>query len=1452
MSRANWLAGLMVLMFATSATVQGQSQLAVSPVTGPWYVSWDTLCASADSYEAAARDLVEKLNRRGTSTVRYQLDSCLDYGTSGSNIMPTNVQARFNTPPCAPEGNRLESPTGPTQSPWCSIAEVTVDGVNTNLNYAYPERHSECPPGYVYDFLSAPLRFICRPRLDDTCPLGDPVSPLSGIALEEELDYSSGGANPLEFKRYYNGGRYYVPGYAALGKRTGGFTNLWGHSYGGRVYAEPLGLGVASTVVRPDGELWLFDTAGREIHNHGGNGAAARITRRSDGSWRLTLASADVETYSSAGVLTSITTRAGFVTTVAHEASRVRIVDGFGRSLTLTLDSSGRIQSLTNPAGEITSYGYSGAHAEGTELLTSVTYPDQKTRTYTYVTAGGWKRLASIVDESNHTFASFNYDSDGRVQSSERAGGAERHSFKYKSGYALSQEPITTIVDPLGQTRTFRMSSAGGVYRVTSISGGPCAACGSFATRAYDANGNVSSTRDFNGIRTEYAYDLARNLETRRIEAADTPNARIIRTKWHETLRLPVSIAEPGRTVAFTYDAVGNALTRTVSDTTVTPYVKRKWKYSYNTVGQLLKEEGPRTDVADVTVYTYYQCNTGGACGQLHTVTNALGHTTTYESYNAHGQPLSIRDANSVMTTLAYDLRQRLTSQRVAGETTRYTYWPAGMLRKVTLPDGSYIEYTYDKAHRLTQIADGAGNRVVYGLDAMGNRTAERAYDPASVLAWTRSRVFNSLNQLSKQVGVAGTPEATTLYTYDANGNETAVNAPFGRNVARQFDELNRVRQITDPGSGVTRFAHDARDNLVSVTDPRNLVTSYGYNGFGELISQTSPDTGTTTHAYDAVGNLESRTDARGVTGTYRYDALNRLTTLVYPGHAVAFTYDAGTNGVGRLTRASDASQTLSWSYDSLGRVTRKIQTVGGTARTVSYTYSGGRLSSIVTPSGQTVQYGYAQGRIASLAVNGTPLLSGVRYQPFGPVNRWTWGNGTSTVRTYSQDMLVTRLESAGERHDLYYDGASRLTGVDDPSDPSQSWAYFRDRRDWLVGANGAGHLFSLELDANGNRQSHSDYGTPRFTNALNVSPTSNRLLDISGTRSNAYGYDVSGSVTAEANPSRPVSLTGATTTRHTYNALSQRVAKAAGAAMTQFVYDESGHLLGEYTGSGALIQETVWMDDIPVATLRPRAGTGVDIYYVHTNVLNAPRKVTRPADNSVMWHWNASPFGENRPEENPQSAGAFSYHLRFPGQYYDAESGLHYNGFRYYDPATGRYISSDPIGLNGGLNTYAYALNDPASNTDPTGLFTSHTHNRVTREAMSLEPIACPTLPQDVALADWLPGSQAPENSAWHAMRDGTDSRVTPQSARREFNDFVDQQWKRCACSGLARALHAVQDSYARGHAGFQPWSGGLPKPSHVYHDAYPSKGEYDGAVDASAGLIRKYNRKCKRECLR
>jgi RHS repeat-associated protein len=823
----------------------------------------------------------------------------------------------------------------------------------------------------------------------------------------------------------------------------------------------------------------------------------------------------------------------------------------------------------------------------------------------------------------------------------------------------------------------------------------------------YDAQGNVSQILEYpidaTGIRTRaiYSYDLARNLETSRTEGlkqnGTTPEARTITTQWHPTFRQPSLVSvyagstatgTPLRVTAYTYDASGNTLTRTVTDTTVTPNVLRTWTYTYNSFGQMLTEDGPRTDVSDVTTYTYYTCSTGSQCGQLNTVLNAASQLTTYNTYNAHGRVTQITDPNNVITTLAYDLRQRLTDRCVGGvlptctggEKSTYEYWPTGLLKKVTQPDGSYIQNTYDAAHRLTAITDGLGNHINYTLDAMGNRTATATYDPGNILSTVLSNVYNSFSQLTQQIGAAGTAAVTTTYVYNNDGNQIGINAPLARDTANVYDRLNRLKQVTDPATGNTLFGYDANDNLTSVTDPLTKVTSYTYTGFGDLKTQTSPVTGLTTNTYDSGGNLATSTDARNVVSSYSYDALNRVSSVAYTlgastDQTIAYSYDTGTNGKGRLTSASDANHSMGWVYDALGRVISKTQTVGGIAKTVGYGYSNGQLSTLTTPSGQTVFYSYTNGQVSGISVNGTALLSNVLYEPFGPARTWTWGNASTEIRLHDADSNPSQITGA-ESTSYTLDNAFRITGISNASNPSASWTYGYDNLDRITSANGAANI-SWTYDANGNRQVQVGAASPTYA-ASNITMAYN-------------------------NRGRMISASGNGSSSYTYNALGQRIGKS-GTVTVYFIYDEAGHLLGEYGDTGTLIQETIWLGDTPVATIRP--GSPALVYYIHGDHLNSPKLITRSGDNAVMWRWDQDPFGTTQPNQNPNAQGTFAYNLRFPGQYFDAETGLSYNYFRDYDPQVGRYIESDPVGLKGGINTYAYVYDSPIDQVDPYGLW--------------------------------------------------------------------------------------------------------------------------------------------------
>jgi RHS repeat-associated protein len=1006
--------------------------------------------------------------------------------------------------------------------------------------------------------------------------------------------------------------------------------------------------------------------------------------------------------------------------------------DSFGNSLTVSRNTQGSIGGITLNGGGTVQYGY----ANGGAFLTSVTNLDGTVNGYEYGDPNFPNALTIEIDENGTQFSSWGYDSQERATSSQLAGGANATTLVYNPNGTV------TITDALGAVRTFSYTRIGDINRVTAISGSQCATCQEMAATTYDAYGWVSSRTDYNGNLTCYANDPVRGLELVRVEgfapgstcpsnlSSYTPASgtlqRKITTVWSPTWREPTLITQYDRTTSFNLDGYGNILTMTVTDTSVNPNVSRTWTHKYfnnGLYGQVQTLTGPRTDITtDVTSYTYFNCATGGQCGQINTITSAPtmnapgGLVTTFNTYNAYGQPLTLTDPNGVPITLTYDARERLKSSEIGTETTAYSYWPTGLLDLVTLPDGSTILYNYNGAHQLTQITDTLGNYIIYTLDPLGNHLADNEYTSSGALERTHTRQFNTLSQLAEDINAANTAAVTTSYGYDSNGNQTAINAPMSRNTAKFYDGLNRLDQITDPMSGNTYLGYDPNNNLASVKDPRSFTTQYAHNGFNDLTSIISPDTGTSSNTYDSAGNLSTAADARGALATYSYDALNRELQVIFSLNGIAdqtinFGYDSGVNGLGRLTSVSDANHSMSWTYDTHGRVTGKGQTVAGVTLSVGYSYTNDDLITLVTPSHQTVTYGYANHQVTSIAVNGTTILNGVTYNPFGPPTGWTWGNGSTVSRSFNEDGGPLQIVTAGVTNVYAVDDAERITSITDSGLSTNNWSFTQyDYLDRVLAASSSPITEGFTYDANGNRTTT----TGTTASIETVATKSNRLNKTTGTPARTYNYDAAGNTLSYTgvqftydNRGRVISagVSGAGTTNYVYNALGQLIEKSGYEGTILLVYDEAGHILGEYSSTGALIQETIWMGDRPVATLRPRSGGSIAIFYVSTDHLGTPRKVTRSSsDNGLVWRWDPDTYGTAAANQNPAGYGTFVYNLRFPGQYYLPETGFYQNYLRDYDPQMGRYLESDPIGLHGGINTYAYVNGNPVTNADPSG----------------------------------------------------------------------------------------------------------------------------------------------------
>jgi RHS repeat-associated protein len=774
-------------------------------------------------------------------------------------------------------------------------------------------------------------------------------------------------------------------------------------------------------------------------------------------------------------------------------------------------------------------------------------------------------------------------------------------------------------------------------------------------------------------------------------------------------------------------------------------------------VGLLLKTDGPRTDVTDTVSYAWYptmdesSCATvGGVChhlGDLKSTTDGAGLVTTNVSYDKAGRVTRVKDPNGVLTDFTYTARGWLATKTLRANasgaassldaTNTIAYDPTGTVHSVTDADGVVTTYTYDAAHRLTDVTDGVGARIHYTLDNAGNRTAEQIFSPTGTVIRSLGRTFNTLGQLTALTdGLNRTVfNAGFADSYDANGNLVHSQDALSVQQKQVYDGLNRlVSTLRDYQGSNTATANsqsvssfDALDRLTGFSDPDGLNTTYDIDALGNAKALHSPDTGTTSQTFDISGNPVTSVDAANVSTASTYDALGRLTAKTYADATlnVSYKFDeadsvtgcTGSVSKGHLTRIIEGNGGLVYCYDPRGNVVKKQQTVGTETRTTVYTWTpGNRLKSVTTANGTVVAYARdGAGRISSVTATPsggttTTVASNVTYQPFGPVAGYKLGSGQTVARSFDATGQLTDIASPAFSLHLKRDAMGNVIASGDTAGvatPAETYGY--DALYRLTGVN-AGDGTAVEAytyNKTGDRLSKvapgmltGTYSYKAGTHQLVGIGTTTRQMDARGnTTANLMASGTYGFGYNQRNRLTVVQNGGATVGSYVINALGQRVQKGAGGVSTRFDYDEGSRLLGESTGTNT--RDYVWMEGLPVGVV-DRTGTAATVNFIHADGLGSPRVVTNTAG-TMLWQWvyAGNPFGEKA----PVSASGYVLNLRYPGQYFDTESGLAYNVNRDYEAATGRYIQSDPTGVGGGMSTYGYVEQNPLGFVDPLGL---------------------------------------------------------------------------------------------------------------------------------------------------
>jgi RHS repeat-associated protein len=640
------------------------------------------------------------------------------------------------------------------------------------------------------------------------------------------------------------------------------------------------------------------------------------------------------------------------------------------------------------------------------------------------------------------------------------------------------------------------------------------------------------------------------------------------------------------------------------------------------------------------------------------------------------------------ITSYVYDAKGNLLSiTDPSGAKVSYQHDSKGNVNSVTDAKNQMTAFTYDLYNNLTSMIDPLGAVTIFAYDAAGNMTT-KTDSQGNVTTFT----YNSRNQLTSVTDPLGN---TTTYTYDANGNKASATDANGNTTYFAYRYNGQVKKITDALGKITTLSYGSSgcpscgggvDKLTAVTDAKSNATSFEYDKAGHLIKATDPLGYITPYAYDSNGNLSTKTDANGNTITYSYDAINRLTQKIYPdGSGDAFQYDAR----GNVTYAGNGYIAYNFTYDSLNRVT---SVTDSNSRTIRYTYdvNSNRLS-LADPYGSQTQYGYnAANRLSSLqnghgqitfAFDTLGRRTGLNY-PNRLNNTYAFDSAGRLNSIALQDATSSTITSTSYTYD---NAGNRISATTSPSSSgtannlSQA-QYTYDSGNRLTDDG----IYTYSYDNNGNLITKTVKATGNITN---------------------YSWDAENRLIQVQMPSGSI-------VQYKYDPFGRRVEKNANGTITRYLYDnqnilfdydQSGNVLRAYTHGAGIDEPLMWI-------------SGGTTYYYHADALGSISMISS-ASGTVIQTNVYDAFG------SIQSGNTLSQPFAFTGREYDSETGLYYYRARYYDPLTGRFISKDPIGLNGGnvnlygyvdtvwkplneTNLYMYTRDNPVNLTDPFGLY--------------------------------------------------------------------------------------------------------------------------------------------------
>lgn len=901
------------------------------------------------------------------------------------------------------------------------------------------------------------------------------------------------------------------------------------------------------------------------------------------------------------------------------------------------------------------------------------------------------------IDDRNGNWLTFEYDAKGAPRSLVHSGGYHL-KLTTEDGRVTALHLVGAAAGGTDQELIRYQYTDGHLAEVLNSSGMPL-------RFTYDESGRVTSWTDTNERSYTYTYD-----DQDRCVAEGG-------SEGHMSLRLTYDTTDPETGLRVTTTTTGEGHTRrflindawqVVADVDPLGAVTRYERDHYN---RLLS----RTDPLGRTTSLSYD-----TAGNLLAAVRPDGRVASSE-YNELGLPVKVVNPDGTIWRQSYDERgNRTTVTSPSGRTTHFTYDEAGRLTAVADPLGRTTTVRCDPAGLPLEISDPLGSVTRYKRDAFGRPvTITDAMGATTRLEWTIE------GHLARRTGPDGAVES---WTYDGEGNCTAHTDAMGGVSRYEYTHFDVLSARTGPDGVRYEFTHDHELRLTEVTNPQGLTWNYAYDPAGRLLSETDFDDRALSYAYDTAGHLTSRSNAIGQTIHFERNALGQVTRKDSGGHVTEFAYDltdqlaqATTpdttlvrlhDRYGRLRSETVNDRKVTYAYDELGRRTSRTTASGATS---AWTYDeAGRRTQLVT-SGRTIDFAYdAAGRELARHIGESISLD----HTFDELGRLTGqsvsagGGRPIQHRAYSYradgNLIAINDQLSGNRS-FELDAAGRVTAVH-AANWTETYAYDaagnQTEAEWPAehpGQESTGrreYIGTRITRAGGVRYEHDELGriTLRQKTRLSRKPDTWR-----------YSWDAEDRLTSVITPD-------GTRWRYTYDPLGRRTAKLRLASdgetvveRVDFTWDGTTLCEQTTTGEGLLHPVTLTWDHQglhPVAQTEritaadaPQQEIDSRFFAIITDLIGTPSELV-DEQGDIAWRTRSTVWGTTA-----WAAGSSAYTpLRFPGQYFDPETGLHYNYFRHYDPDTARYVTLDPLGLEPAPNPATY-VDNPHTWTDRLGL---------------------------------------------------------------------------------------------------------------------------------------------------